>query len=74
MDYKEIVKQRHRLTSSISIVCGTIGFLAEERNRDEKTRGGKALNENTIFDFVINRIGMLAYLRRKAIIRGFYTD
>ena len=52
------------------LFCGNI----QEMINDELARGGKVLNENAILDFAINRIGMPAYLRRKAIIRGFYAD
>ena len=40
----------------------------------ERKRGNDAINENALLDFAINRVGMPPYLRRRAIIKGFYDN
>jgi hypothetical protein len=39
----------------------------------EKKRGN-TINEDSILDFAIHRVGLPSYLRRDAIIKGFYDD
>lgn len=40
----------------------------------ERKRGNDEINEDTLLDFAINRVGMPPYLRRRAIIKGFYDN
>ena len=40
----------------------------------ERKRGNDAIDEEKLLDFAIYRVGMPPYLRRKAIINGFYDN
>lgn len=52
------------------LISGNLQRLIEM----ERKNGNKTINEEKIMDFVINRVGISPYLRRKLLINGFYNN
>ena len=76
-DYFTVIGGKFKYSIPFSIFESTSRLFTDNIKRmivSESRKNKVVLTENDILDFSINRVGMSAYLRRKAITKGFYRD
>ena len=71
-DYFTVIGNKFKYSIPFSIFESTNKLFCNNIKRIIEN-GNFPLNESVILEFAINHVGMPAYLRRKSIIKGFYT-